>query len=212
MNWDVFDPPNLDLGTSTSPRREHLLREINRAAGSSHMRWSPRSRSWSRKRSVTRSQRSLRRKVALLAAISVVAVLLVLPAMAVVKGWWFLGNGTPQPVGSVDVITSGNADGVAWTLTAFVSKDRGVCVALSPDSQKGWGTEACGAGVRGEPNLSGQRDERRHWAGYVYAPTGSDSPSFVFGPVADGVAAIDVELAGDRTLHTAPVKPPAGFA
>ena len=138
MTWDVFNPPDLSLDAeSRAIRRSHLLGEIARRSGEQPVR----RRSWRRRRLV----------VALAAA--VVAALIVLPAMAVVQGWWFLGNGSPATAGEVHVVASGQAAGIEWTLTAFVSRTDGLCVALSPERPAGSGTQACGSAVRGEPNL-----------------------------------------------------------
>lgn len=148
--------------------------------------------------------RRRKRRVLVLATTVLVAVVVAIPALAVSKGWWFLGSGAPRPQSDVAVVTSGRAAGIDWTLTAYVSADRGVCVAMTPDVGRGdMGGMSCGHELRGEPALGSGEGRGRHWVGYVYSSLGLyDFPDFVFGPVADGVDRVDIVLSNGQILRT----------
>lgn len=152
------------------------------------------------------------RRVGAVVLVGVVAAVAVLPAFAVVNDWWFFGAGSPSPVGQVVVVRTGTTDGIGWTLAAFVSEQDGVCVALTPTGSTGAGVEACGSGIRGEPNLGSGVEGGGHWVGFVQATlTDSVGPS-VFGPTADGVAQVDVELDDGRLVAATVVHGPARLA
>ena len=159
-----------------------------------------------------------RRMIAIFAVTAAAALLLAIPAVAVKDGWWFLGGNAPSPTDAVAVVASGRSNGIGWTMTAYVSEDRGVCVALTPEvgqRDMGAGAGSCGAGVRGEPIFSRAAPERRgrHWIGYVYLSLGLFGfPDFVFGPAAEGVDRVDVILANGKALRTATIDAPDEFS
>ena len=141
----------------------------------------------------------------LVPALAVVATALVaIPALALSRDWWFLGTGTPQPASQVAVLEAGRAAGIDWTLTSYLSKDKGVCVALTLDvGQRDTGSLDCGADVRGEPTGGSSAGRARHWVGSVYYSLGLyDFPDFVYGLAAEGVDRVDVVLSDGQTLRT----------
>jgi hypothetical protein len=151
-----------------------------------------------------------RRRILLVAAVVAAIALLAVPALAL-SDWWFLGPGAPKPEGGVTVVASGRSAGIEWMMTAYVSKDTGVCVALTPQVGQGdSGALGCGADVRGEPNRGSARDRPgKHWVGYQYFALGLfDFPEFVFGPVAHGVDGIDLVLSSGDTLRTTTINGP----
>jgi hypothetical protein len=92
-------------------------------------------------------------------------------------------------------------------MTAYVSQDRGVCIALTLDvpGPNDLGGAGCGYELRGEPNLLTTRQEaKRHWVAYVYSAPGLyNLPPFLYGPVADGVERVDVVLVDGKTVEAA---------
>jgi hypothetical protein len=153
---------------------------------------------------------SRQRRIAVLAAAVLATALVALPTLAV-SDWWFLGPGAPKSTSEVTVVASGTSAGTDWTMTAYVSEDKGVCVALTPDVGEGdMGAASCGAGIRGESSraASGVRSER-HWIGYVYFRLGLfEFPDFLFGPIAEGVEEVDVALSNGQTVQAATIDGP----
>ena len=145
--------------------------------------------------------------MAVLAAALAVTALVSLPALAISNGWWFLHSGAPRPVDHVAVVASGRSAGTTWTMTAYLSKDRGVCVGLNPHlRERDMGAESCGSGIRGEPNRA---RSGFHWVGYIYFALGLfDFPDFVFGPAAVGVEDVELVLSDGQTIRTATIEGP----
>jgi hypothetical protein len=137
-------------------------------------------------------------------------VVVAIPALAVSKGWWFLHSGAPKPKSEVAVVTSGRAAGIDWTMTAYVSGDKGVCVALTLDlGREKTGGMSCGSDVRGEPIRSSGEPLARHWVGYgVFSLRLYDFPDFVSGLVAEGVDRVDVVLSSGQIIGTDTLKGP----
>jgi hypothetical protein len=156
---------------------------------------------------VARTRRCSR--VLVLVGALVVAVVVAIPALAVREGWWFLGPGAPSPTSDVVVVTSGRWAGIDWKMTAYVSADKGVCVALTPELGPGGvgGGMSCGSELRGEPFAPG-RPRARHWVGYVYSSPELGFPAHVFGPIAEGVDSVDVVLSDGETLRTPALEAP----
>ena len=146
----------------------------------------------------------------LAAAVLVTGVAIAVPALAVNQNWWFLTPGAPKPQSAVEVVTSGRTAGINWTLTAYLSRDKGVCVAQTLEAGKGdMGEMACGYELRGEPALGSGERRGRHWVGYGQSSLGLyDFPDFVDGPVAKGVARVDLVLTNGQTLQTTPLEGP----
>jgi hypothetical protein len=142
-------------------------------------------------------------KVLVLAAALVTTVVVAIPALAVSKGWWFLHSGAPKPESDVAVVTSGRAAGIDWTMTAYVSADKGVCFGLTPNVGRGdMGSMSCGSDLRGEPNPGAGDRRGQHWVGYVYFSLGLYKfPNFVFGPVAQGVEQVDLVLSNGQVIQ-----------
>ena len=154
-------------------------------------------------RDAAAERRRVRPLVVALAVLVVVAVAVV-PAIAV-KGWWFLGQGSPKPVTDVAVVTTLRAGDAIWKLTAYVSESNGLCVGLTPEQPGPSGGESCGSGVVGEPNLSRAKAPVRHYVGYAELRSGGD---LLFGPAASDVASVEAELAGGRVVETPTVEAP----
>lgn len=129
-----------------------------------------------------------------------VGTLAVVPALAIQNSWWFLGEGTPEPVADVSVITAGEASGSAWYLVAFVSADKGVCVGVTGAPDEGYGAMTCGASIRGLTS-TGDTAESEHWISYASGglPTGA---AFVFGRTATEVERVDVALSNGDVVST----------
>lgn len=127
-----------------------------------------------------------------------VALLIVVPALAVAREWWFSSDAPASSGDIAHVRTVRAGDGSTWDLTAYVSRDAGVCVALTPsaDSSKG-AAMTCGAGVRGEPNVPA--GAARHAIGFTVT-RGEGTPSFMFGPAATNVSLVEARLSGGRVV------------
>jgi hypothetical protein len=169
---------------------EDLLREAD--AQSRRVKWSSRAAAF-----------SSRRRLLLAAAAAIATMVIVIPALAASQDWWFLGSSAPKAESNVNVVTSGRSAGIAWSMTAYASRDKGVCVALTPHVGKGdMGAMSCGAEVRGEPG-------GHYWLGYSFFALGMyDFPPFVFGPVARGVDQVDVVLTDGQVIHSGTLDSP----
>jgi hypothetical protein len=150
-----------------------------------------------------------RRRVLALVGAVVAAIVVAIPALAVREGWWFLFPGSPRPTSDVDVVTSGRWSGIDWKMTAYVSAEKGVCVAVTLDVGKpSMGGMSCGSGLRGEP-FPHAEPWARHWVGYVYSSPGLyGAPDYVYGPVAEGVHSVDVVLSDGETLRASVIEAP----
>jgi hypothetical protein len=151
-----------------------------------------------------------RNRIFVVTAALIATVSVAIPALAVSKGWWFLGTGQPKPQSDVATVTAGRAAGIDWNLTAYLSRGKGVCVALTPDVGKGdMGAMSCGSEVRGEPVLSSSDTSEAHWVGTTYFSLGMHGfPDFVFGPIAEGVDRVDAILENGQVIRTDALKGP----
>jgi hypothetical protein len=155
-----------------------------------------------------------RRQILALATAIGAAILVAVPALGINGGWWFLGGGEPQPTTGVSVIATGTSAAIDWTLTAFISRNKGACVALTPSVRgRSMGGQICGTNVRGEPNTSRPgTGATRHWIGIGYFALGLyNFPAFLYGPVAQGVDHVDVVLANGARLEARTLDPPDDF-
>jgi hypothetical protein len=168
---------------------------------------------WWRRWLPTRSPATRWRRAVVILAAAVTAMLLAIPALGLSEHWWFLDSGSPVPQGPVGVVTTGRASGIDWTMTAYLSKGKGICVALTPAVRNGtMGAESCGGAVRGDPVSTAGANEL-HSVGYVYfALSLYNFPDFLFGPVARGVDHVDVTLSDGQTIRARTVDPPQGLA
>lgn len=143
-------------------------------------------------------------------AAAIVALVAVIPALAVSQDWWFFGSDPPRATGEVVTVEAVQAStGSSWVLTAYVSEDAGICVALSPSNGSSSGAALnCGAGVAGEPNLPSR--EARHAVGVVVT-RGAETPSFLFGITASDVARVDVSLRHGGVVSGRTISAPEGL-
>jgi hypothetical protein len=156
-----------------------------------------------------------RRGIAVAVAAAALAALASIPAIAVVRGWWFLGSGSPRPASPIVTVASGRSAGIPWKLTAFRSERTGICVALTPKPPAGapGGAEGCGFGLLAEISPSSAPKQTPHQIGYV-ATSASERlglSSFVFGPTAPDVRVVQVELSNGRTIRTETLPAPKGL-
>jgi hypothetical protein len=152
-----------------------------------------------------------RRRLVAVAVASLLAALVAVPALAVGKDWWFdwwfLDFGGPRPVTEIAEVASGSSRAGRWVMTAYVSEDEGLCVALTMERPSSTGAQACGAPVRGAPDAS-EGQAPAHWLGYTYASGDKDEPAFVFGPTAAAVRRVDVILADGETQSVETIAAP----
>lgn len=153
-----------------------------------------------------------RRTAVLLAATVIVALGIAIPAVALSNNWWFLGTGAPNATSNIMTVTSGRWADIDWTVTAYLSADDGVCVALTPAVGDGkLGASACGTGLRGE-FAHDSTNRGTHWVGYDYFDLGLyDFPDAVFGTTADGVDRVNVVLSDGQSISVPIVHRPSDF-
>jgi len=153
---------------------------------------------------------SRRRWAIVVATAALVALLVGIPALAVAKDWWFLDHPGLTPVGDVAVVESGHVGDAPWYLTAFVSKEHGICVALVSDPSRRSGAIGCGSALRGAADPSSD-DARLDWVGYASTtwPQGGDGETFVWGPALPEVEHVDVLLADGRVASTNTIAAPS---
>jgi hypothetical protein len=162
-----------------------------------------------------RRGRAGRRRVRLiaLAAAFALAVVLSTAAFGVVRGVasFFAGwhdPEAPMPTAPDVVIASGEA-GAQWRIVATTS-DRGLCLALViPREDSGAGD--CGpTDVRGDPWAG---DSAHHWIGAFGVGGGNAvlNRTFALGPLAEGVASVELVLTDGETVRAHVVKRPEGL-
>ena len=151
-------------------------------------------------------RRQLRKRY-LIAITALIAMLVPLAAIGSQSNWWFLSDGSPQPVSDIMAVTSGTWDGYKWQLVAFRSDRMGLCYAMQSTKHglpgpKDGGGEACGEfdGVPLRPSSKPSRSVTIAALSGSLGPLTKDSP-YVVGPVVDQAARVDVYLQGGRVIH-----------
>jgi hypothetical protein len=198
-------PPRRDLPPGEALRRQrHLVSEARATLGS--------------ERSPGRaSHRRGHRRAAQIALAAGLVLGLVLSGVALggirQVASWLSGlhahdPGAPVPI-APDVLVASGAAGARWEIIATPT-DQGLCLFLMlPDEKSGHG--GCGpSDVRGDPWA---RRPGRHWIGAFGAGGGDGSlhRTFAFGPVAQGVASVDLVLTDGETVRAHLVQQPKGL-
>jgi hypothetical protein len=128
-----------------------------------------------------------RRRLGTAVALATAAVLILgLPALAAINGWWFFGPGTPTATGPVVQVASATEGSDVWVLNAY-SSDHGICTVLTrtTPSPAPIAAEGC------DPDV--------HARGLSYVQTGA-SPPFVFGAVSPNVTRVTASLTNGQTV------------
>lgn len=111
------------------------------------------------------------------------------------------------------VVKTGRWAGVPWALTAYLSEQDGICIAMTPEPPTaGRLTAAMGcSSVRGVPFPSSRKPLTLHWISYLQSYSFSQQqvfPDYIAGPAAKEVTQVDVVLADGRAISTTTVKAP----
>jgi hypothetical protein len=217
-------PPELSDGR-LDQMRTHLLDEIKRDAR--------RRERGTRLRSRATGQRRL------LAVVGVaLAAIYTLPAVAEDRAlWWIDGaDDGAQPLSQVVTLARWTSEqlmigpeqlsaptarvgagGGHWIMQAFVSKDHGLCIAMSPDPTRPSNDGAslsCGFPVHGLGSAGAPSDEV-HWVGFRAGIPGkvtSRAAKFMYGPAAESVRHVDLENNDSgRVIRVATLPAPEGL-
>lgn len=196
MTHDVFkapEPQALSMG-QLARRRAHLLHEIERVKG-------PPRTGLSDRFGLGITGPASRRRVVVL----VVALFFVVVGGAVAVTVAIEPGGSPRLIGQRVEVAAGSG----WSLVAWKS-DHGICLDFTLSSNEARG---CGFPVLGAPPDSANpgNGPRPRAIGYL-SLGGADSNAAVAGPLADGVARVDVELSDGRVLNARTHDAPADLA
>jgi hypothetical protein len=149
----------------------------------------------------TRRSPWARRSLVLAFAVAVLVAVGATFAVAASQGWWFLrSEGTPQPVGAVDVVKTVTWGGRQWAITAYRTdywpSTRSLCFGVVGSETSGDGAQAC-ADVPGELAVT--------------FLTGSlpDGTRYVVGPVVDTAERVRITLSDGGEVDTSTFTVPA---
>jgi hypothetical protein len=164
----------------------------------------------SRKRSsdLVRIRTSFRRPVLASVLIVLLGLMITIPALAVTRQWIF-GNppGSALVTPDLTVATGTTADGVQWSLQAAKTIGGGFCMkVLVAGSGDIGGT--CVPNVD-EYTANGSAQASKQYVGWSIVS--SDKIALIFGPVAKGVATVDVRLRTGDVIPTNIEPAPSGL-
>lgn len=157
-----------------------------------------------------RSISGARRRWLLVAALVAASLTIAISSLAAVNQWPFDGNG-PAAITPTFIVTSGGVGGSSWNLAAYQSQKVGLCLAVTiPTGETLSG--GCGEGVRGEavtPESFDKAPNQSIGVSMSWLPGTSDR--LLFGAIAGGVDAVDIEFTDGQVVRAAIVKAPAGL-
>jgi hypothetical protein len=131
-------------------------------------------------------------------------------AISAENNWWFFYDGSPAATSDVLVVAAGTWDSHDWTLTAYQTKEFGVCFALTPGTGPAGRGGSMTCAPRSFPSPGSTPVEERMMTSGV-SGGGAELPTNVFGVTSDQVSRVQIAFTDGDRVDIPTIDPPAAL-